>query len=75
MKKTTCKALAGACEEVITGATPEEMAENSKKHAMSMMTDPAHQEAMNKMMAMSKEDQQKFYADFVASFESLEDAE
>jgi hypothetical protein len=73
MKKATCKQLAGACEEIITGNTPEEMAENSKKHAMENINDPAHQKAMQDMMNMSEEAQQTWYQSFVDSFNSLED--
>lgn len=74
MKKATCKQLAGACDEVITGNTPEEMAENSKNHAMENMNDEAHQQAMQAMMNMSGEDQQSWYKNFVNSFDSFEDA-
>lgn len=72
MKKATCKQLAGACDEIITGNTPEEMAENSKKHAMENMNDGAHQQAMQAMMKMSEEEQQSWYKNFVESFDSLE---
>lgn len=74
MKKATCKQLAGACDENITGNTPEEMAENSKKHMMQNQSDTAHQEAMQAMMNMSEEEQQSWYKDFVDSFDSLEDS-
>ena len=73
MKKATCKQLAGACDEVITGNSPEEMAENSKNHAMENMNDGPHQAAVQAMMKMSKEEQQEWYEDFVDSFDSLED--
>ncbi len=74
MKKATCEQLAGACKEVITGNTPEKMAENSKRHAMENMNDQAHQQAMQAMMNMSEEEQQSWYKNFVDSFDSLEDA-
>lgn len=73
MKKVKCRQLAGACDEIITGNTPAEMAENSKKHSMYMAQDPAHQEAMQAMMKMSPEEQQKWYKDFEDNFSSLED--
>jgi hypothetical protein len=73
MKKATCKQLAGACDEIITGSTPEEMAKNSKKHAMSNVGDEAHKKAMQDMMDMSQEEQQAWYKNFVDSFDSLED--
>lgn len=76
MKKTTCKNLAGACDFEVQGETPEEMGEASKKHAMEMIQsgDEAHKEAAQKMMTMSKEDQQKWYEGFKNSFDSLQDA-
>lgn len=74
MKKATCKQLAGACDTIITGSTPEEMADNSKKHAMENSDDAAHQQAMQNMMSMSKNEQQSWYKNFVDNFDSLEDA-
>ena len=73
MKKTTCRNLRGACDFEITGETPEEMAENSKQHAMSMMTDEAHMTAMKEMMSLSKEDQMKWYEEFKSSFKDLDE--
>ena len=54
MKTMTCKQLGGACEMKFHANSFEEMAEQSKKHAMGMMqkADPAHLEAMNKMRTM-----------------------
>ena len=72
MKKATCRQLKGACDEMILGNTPEEMAENSRKHAMENANDPARQEAMQSMMKMTKEEQVKWYKNFVDSFKSLE---
>ena len=76
MKKTTCRNLRGACNEIITGNTPEEMGKNSKNHVMKMVQsgDEAHKKAMEAMMKLSQEDQQKWYKDFVDSFDELEDA-
>lgn len=76
MKKTTCGNLRGACDTEITGRTPEEMGENSKKHVMEMVQagDEAHQKAIDSMMALKPEEQQKWHQEFVESFESLEDA-
>jgi len=73
MKKTTCNALKGACETEIQGATPEEMAENAKKHAMELMGqgDEAHKAAAMKMMEMSSEEQRKWFEEFKASFDAL----
>ena len=47
----TCKQLYGSCDERITGASAEEMMENSQKHAMEMVAkgDKVHIEAMEAM--------------------------
>jgi arginyl-tRNA synthetase len=76
MKKTTCRNLRGACDAEITGETPEEMGENSKQHVMKMVQagDKDHTAAMQEMMMLSKEDQQKWYEDFKNSFDSLPSA-
>lgn len=76
MKKATCKDLRGACDFEITGETPEEMAENSKKHVMEMVQtgDKPHQTAIESMMKLSNEDQNKRFEDFVTSFDGLQDA-
>lgn len=55
MKTMTCNQLGGACDEKISAETFEEMAELSKNHGMQNMSDPAHQEAMNKMMQIMQE--------------------
>lgn len=76
MKKSTCNNHGGACDEIITGETSAEMGENSRNHAMQKVQagDEAHKKAIDEMMALSPEDQQKWYKDFEDSFESLEDA-
>lgn len=75
MKKTTCRNLRGACEEIIVGETAGEMGENSKQHIMKMVKagDKGHKKAIEEMMALSKEDQRKWYKGFEDSFDSLED--
>lgn len=76
MKKATCKKLGGACNEMITGETATEMGKNSKKHVMEKIQkgDVDHKKAMKKMMALSPEEQQKWYQNFEAKFDSLPDA-
>ncbi len=76
MKKTTCKDLRGACDAEIQGETPEEMAENCKQHVMEMMQseDESHKAAVESMMQLSKEEQEKWYEDFKKGFDSLQDA-
>lgn len=75
MRKLTCKELGGACDAIITGNTPEEMGENSKKHAMEMFQqgDANHIAAMEKMKEMKPQDFQSFWHDFVKRFESAEE--
>ena len=66
MKTMTCKELGGACDEPITGNTPEEMGQNAKNHAMQQVREgePAHVAAMGKLGKMSKEAVQAFWAEF-----------
>ena len=51
MKTMTCKQLGGACDKEFHGNTFEEMAEQSKQHAMEMhqQQDKAHLKAMADM--------------------------
>lgn len=76
VKKTTCRDLQGPCDAQITGVTPEEMGENGKKHVMEQVVagDAAHNEAVKNWMQMNKEEQEKWYADFKAKFDTFEDA-
>lgn len=75
IKKATCKQLRGVCDTVITGSTPEQMAQNAKDHVMDKMSDgdKAHQELAMKMLSFSKAQQKAFYEEFVSSFDSLEE--
>lgn len=75
MKKTTCRDLRGACDMEILGATPEEMGENCKAHVMEMLqkNDVEHQQAVEEMQRLSKEEQMKWYGDFVARFDDLDE--
>lgn len=74
MKQLTCRELGGACDVLITGASPEQMGEHSKQHAMAMVQlgDAAHIEAMEKMRALSPEEFQAFWADFLKKFEEAD---
>ena len=73
MKKATCKDLRGVCDAELVGETAEELGNNGKKHVMAMIMqgDTAHKAAADDMMKLSKEDQQKWYNDFVNNFDSL----
>lgn len=51
MKSMTCQQLGGACDHVFTAETFDEMAEQSKAHAMQMLqsNDQPHLDAMQAM--------------------------
>lgn len=51
MKTMTCKQLYGPCNAPISGASAEEMMENSKKHGMEMVAkgDADHVRVMEEM--------------------------
>lgn len=76
MKKTTCRDLRGACDTEITGATPEEMGQNSRKHVEQMLEqqDPDHLAAVESMQALTPEEQSEWYQGFVARFDSMPEA-
>lgn len=75
MKTASCNDLKGACDTAITGETADEMGANSRAHVMKMVEsgDQAHLDAVEAMKALSQEEQQNWYADFVASFDTFED--
>ncbi len=54
MKKMTCNQLGGACDQVFSAETFEEIAALSKKHGMEMFQqkDEPHLKAMNDMMEL-----------------------
>ena len=76
MKKATCKDMRGACDMEFTGETPEEMGEKCKAHVMELVQagDADHKAAIDAMMQLTKEDQMKWYEEFRAGFDSLQDA-
>ncbi len=75
MKTMTCKQLGGACDKSFTADTFEEIAEMSKQHGSEMFkkADPAHMEAMNKMMELmhNPAEMQAWMAERRAEFEAL----
>lgn len=75
MKKATCKELGGVCDVEVTGETAEEMAENGKAHVMHKLFfgDAEHAAFAQEMMAMSEDEQKKFYEEFESTFEQLAD--
>ena len=76
MKKMTCRQMGGACDAVITGATPQEMGDSCQKHVMQVKAagDTSHDEAMAKMSKMTPAELQAFMGDFVRKFEQAEEA-
>lgn len=71
----TCKQLGGACDLIFEAETFEEMAKLSEKHGREMFIkkDPAHMEAMSKMMELmhNPADMQAWMAARKAEFEAL----
>ncbi len=76
MKKATCRDMRGACDAEFQGETPEEMGTKCREHVMEMMQsgDEDHKAAVENMMQLSKEEQEKWYAEFRSRFDSLQDA-
>jgi hypothetical protein len=56
MKSMSCNQLGGACEQVFTGETFDDLAAQSQQHGKEMFgaNDAPHMEAMNKMMELMK---------------------
>lgn len=73
----TCKQLGGACDIEFEAATFEEIAALSKAHGgeMFQQKEPAHMEAMSKMMELMKSPgaMEKWMAEKREMFEALSD--
>lgn len=77
MKTMKCKELYGpeSCEVEISGATAEEMMQNSQRHGMEMYMagDEDHVEVMNvmreKMATISEEEQAAWMVEFERKFD------
>lgn len=56
MKAMSCKQLGGACDVLFQAETFEEIAQKSQTHGREMFArnEPAHMEAMGKMMELMK---------------------
>ena len=71
----TCKQLGGACDEVFTAETFEEIAELSKQHGTKMhqAQDPAHLDAMQAMQELmqSQEAMMEWFESKRVEFENL----
>ena len=75
MKTMTCKQLYGPCNAPISGASAEEMMENSKKHGMEMVAkgDADHVRVMEEMkekMMGNPEAGKAMMEDFQKNFEA-----
>jgi len=66
MKTMTCKDMGGSCDEMVHGATAEEMSMNGMKHA-----ETAHPEMAAKIKAMTKEETDTWMTEFTAKWSAL----
>jgi arginyl-tRNA synthetase len=68
--------MRGACYAEFEGETPEEMGQSCQQHVMEMVQsgDEAHKTAMDNMVELGKEEQEKQYEDFPSRFDSSQDA-
>ena len=76
MKKATCKDMRGACDMEFEGETPEEMGGKCREHVMEKVQagDADHKAALDAMMQQTKEQQEQWYNEFRAGFDSLQEA-
>lgn len=59
--------MGGPCDEVLEGATAEEISEKAKKHVMETQDD-VHKETASKMQSMSQEDHATWWEGFQKQF-------
>ncbi len=74
MKSMTCNQLGGACEQVFSGETFDELAVQSQHHGKEMFgaNDEPHMAAMGKMMVLMKSgEMESWMAARKAEFEAL----
>ena len=74
MKSMTCNQLGGACDQVFTGETFDQLAAQSKQHGSEMFanSDEAHLAAMQRMMElMNKGEMDSWMAARQAEFDAL----
>jgi hypothetical protein len=66
MKRITCRDLGGACDEVITGNSFDEVGNHCRTHVMEQINkgDQAHRAAVTKMQNASPEEQNSMMATF-----------
>lgn len=68
MKQMTCPAMGGpaTCTATLKGNTPEEMVADGMNHI-----ETAHPDMAAQVKAMSKEDTEKWFAEFKPKFDAL----
>jgi hypothetical protein len=74
MKSMTCNQLGGACEQVFSGETFDDVAAQSQQHGKEMfgVNDGPHMEAMSQMMELMKSgEMDSWMAARKAEFEAL----
>jgi predicted small metal-binding protein len=74
MKSMKCNQLGGACEQIFSGETFDELASQSQQHGKEMFgaNDGPHMEAMSKMMELMKSgEMDAWMAARKAEFEAL----
>lgn len=69
MKTMTCKALGGPCDASMTADSSEEMLKKATEHV-----NEAHPEIVEQMKAMSKDDMDKWNADFKGKWDATPEA-
>ena len=76
MKKLTCRDLGGACDEVIMGATFDEIGQKCRAHVMDAVKrgDNAHKAAVGKMMGASPSEQAAMMAEYKKKFDAAPQA-
>lgn len=68
MKKLTCRELGGPCDAEMTASTPQEMMQKGMEHVES-----AHPEMAAGIKQMSKEETDKWTADFMQKWAAAAD--
>ena len=74
MKSMSCNQLGGACEQIFSGETFDDLAAQSQQHGKEMFgaNDGPHMEAMSKMMELMKSgEMDSWMAARKAEFEAL----
>ena len=75
MPEFTCKELAGICDEVFSGDTPEEVMQQGMGHMMGDDLDEAHAAHKKTLESKTPEDGEKWMAWFQAEFAKRKAAE